>query len=101
MKIQGEKYRIMAESLAAVIKSRGGPEKIRSLFPGEIPFAGYWALWNLAENQIKIPDSHLAFQRGIWKRIYPYQPGFDVYSEGVNDSHIQTAITKICKEQGL
>jgi hypothetical protein len=85
MKIKDEKYNIMKLAVKDQVDSFG--KAIVTIKYAENPTKLIWAIWNKAYTTIRCNTG----------KEY-YKEYFDVYSDGVNDSHIETAMKKIFKE---
>ena len=42
-----------------------------------------------------------AFVGGHWLRVVQHLPGWNIYTDGVNDVHIETALRRIAADLGL
>lgn len=92
MKIQGAKYETMRNAMIAVVDYYGGREWLEAVLKLEnIRLLVLWRLWNIASDNLRYDDKHLLYRDRDRDRILPQYPGFDVYSDGVNDIHIETA----------
>lgn len=94
MKIQGEKYNTMATAIKAVVDSFGKDKIRQSMQHNKVKAA--WAVWSLAADDMRYTDSHPMFKHR--QRYASHNPTFDVYSDHVNDDHIETALFKILKD---
>ena len=101
MKINGQKYETMKAAMWAVIDHAGGPEIIKDRYAKYSPGRMLWDVWHQAEDNLRYADNHPSFVSGQWARIVPQNPSFDVYSDDVNDRHIETTIKHIGKELGI
>ncbi len=98
MKITGSKYDTMAAAVKAVVEYAGGPAKIKAAYAALTEKRLIWDLWHAASANILYDDAHPKFALGMCSRVYPHNPNFDLWSEGVNDAHIETALYKIWRE---
>ena len=101
MKIKGAKYDTMATSVKAVVEARGGATVLKKLAGTVKDTVILWGLWEMANRSLRYDDNHPGFANGHWERYVPQNQQFDVYSDDTNDSHIETAMRKICKDLGV
>ena len=101
MRVKETKYNKMKSAMTAVVDHYGGPTTVNKQFIGRTLMFMLWNIWTIAERNIRNNDSHPFFIDGYWKRIIPCEEGFDLYSDGDNDSHIATALRSIGNELGL
>jgi hypothetical protein len=80
MRIKPEKYETMRAGMIAAVMDLGGAAKI-------------------AEQYRSYSDTRILFD--VWAIALRSLPGFDQYSNGDNDSHIETALRKIGNELNL
>jgi hypothetical protein len=98
MKITGSKFATMAAAVKAVVEYAGGPRAIMAAYDRYTEKRLIWDLWHAASHNILYDDAHPQFALGYCTRVYPHVPNFDIYSDGVYDSHIETALFKIWRE---
>lgn len=101
MKINQHDYVIMFHAVKAVVENAGGPQPIKDRYADKTVRRMLWDVWHAADNNLRYDDTHPGFAKGLWPRVHPQYPGFDLYANGLNDSHIETALHKIGKELGL
>ncbi len=101
MRIKAQQYDTMRVALKAVVDHAGGAEAVRKQYATKTMGRLLWDLWHVAEDNLRYDDTHPGFANGHWPRVFPHNPSFDLYANGVNDSHIETALRKIGKELGL
>ena len=110
MKINGKKYETMKGAIKSLVEHMGGAESVKAFYARTLPAElaeqrkitrMVWDLWTTAERSILYHDDHPGFAQGHWMRVCPQVPGFSVYTDGVNDVHIETAIRKIGAELGI
>jgi len=99
MKIKGAKYEVMKSAMLAIIE-RYGRKAIAKHFEGRSDTWVFWALWSQASFDLRNSDTHPAFGKGRVRTV-PHNADFNIYSDGVNDNHIETALKKICNEAGI
>jgi hypothetical protein len=80
MKICEVKYETMRAALILAIEQGGGTDHIRTEYKGLSRTRMLFDVWHVALRSL---------------------PGFDMYSDGDNDDHIETALRKIGREAGL
>ena len=97
MKITGSKYETMA-AVKAVVEYAGGPAKVKAAYAALTEKRLIWDLWHAASANILYDDAHPRFALGMCTRVYPHDPNFDLWSDGVADAHIETALYKIWRE---
>lgn len=100
MKIQPAKYNVMLAAMRAVVE-HFGLEKVKANFAGKSDAWIVWGIWRVAHNNLQYDDKHPFFMDGTWTRIHPHDPTFRLYEEGLHDSHIETALKRICRELGV
>lgn len=100
MRIKGEKLRVMETAFAAVVK-KIGKEALLTYFSSSSNRLMVWDIWRIAWRNLQYDDSHPLYQNGTWQRIVPPNLSFDLYSDGDNDTHIETALIHIAKKCGL
>ncbi len=98
MKITGSKYEIMKAAVTAVVEKAGGPAAVKCAYADLTEKRLVWDLWHAASSNILYNDRHPKFALGMCTRVYPHIPSFDLWSDGVNDAHIETALYKIWRE---
>jgi hypothetical protein len=103
MKIVAAKYAKMLAGMRAVVDHLGGPAVVndKAHTSGFSETRSLWDLWHIVSDNLKYDDSHPWFISGRWTRLIPQDATFDVYSDGANDSHIETALKRIAKELRL
>ncbi len=101
MKIKQPQFDTMMAAVKAAVEHAGGPQAVRKAYATKTVGRMLWDLWNTASDSLKYDDSHPFFVSGEWSRVCPQQPAFDVYANGANDAHIETALRKIGKALGL
>lgn len=101
MKMSPQRYNELKEGIRQVV-DHFGPQKIKEQYE-LAPKRMIWDLLRILIRNWGYDDTHPAFAEGVWKRIIPYK-GIDYstyYNEGLNDSHLTTALNKIVRELGL
>lgn len=93
IKMSDEKYQDMANGILKVIE-KNGKEKIGEAYK-EKPIRVIWEVFHEWHFQKKNDDNHPSFKQQPDRRVVEYTPGYDVYSGGLNDSHIQSALKSI------
>jgi hypothetical protein len=101
MKINGTKYDTMFHGMQAVVKHLGGPVAVKATFEALTERRMLWDLWHTVDKDLRYDDAHPNFQSGGWIRVIPQNPTFDVFSDGVNDAHIETTLRRIGQELGI
>jgi hypothetical protein len=111
MKINGRKYDTMKRAMTALVESMGGAIAVKELYVVKLLATGIdehrkqtrmvWDLWSTAERSLLYDDTHPGFVKGHWVRVVQHLPGWSVYTDGVNDVHIETALRKIGAELGI
>lgn len=99
-KITWEKFKQIEGAMTAIVNHLG-KEALVEQYKGRARERMLWDVFHAAHNQLQFDDEHPHFESGVWPRLYPYCPGFYLYSEGVNDDHVWTAVNKIGKSLGL
>lgn len=106
MRVKPQKYEKIKNAIRAVA-DHYGPANVKADVGKEVngkpltPMGMMWALFTVADRNMRYDDTHPHFQSGRWVRIIPTDPSFDMYSDGDNDQHLATALKKIGKELGL
>jgi hypothetical protein len=101
MKIFGTKYEKMKAAMRAVIEFAGGPASVKAAYAKLSPARMLWDTWHSASRNLLYDDNHPAFKSGQWSRVHPHDLHFDLWSDDVNDRHIETALKHLGKELGL
>lgn len=113
MKIPETTYNTLLGAIGAIVDHKGGAIVIRRSFTirglsvshsQAVPSSELrmlWDLYHIATRNIMYDDTHPLYQNGTWVRIYPYQPNWNIYSLGINDTHIETALRRIGKKLEL
>jgi hypothetical protein len=101
MKINGVKYDTMKNAMQAVVNHFGGASAVKEFYKHKTSDGMLWALWHITSDNMRYDDTHPNFRFGLWTRIIPQNPSFDMYSDNHNDVHIATALRKIGKELGI
>jgi hypothetical protein len=101
MKITGPKYDLMAAAIRGFVEAFGGVANVQRSCAKMNNRQFLWWVWNYASDSLLYDDSHPLFSRSGRTRVHPHVPGFDVYADGVNDSHIETALKSIFSDVGL
>lgn len=102
MKIAGIKFARMKGAVKAVVDNIGPSAVMKKRTANQWSESRLlWELWNAAQNNLIYNDGHPCFANCHWTRVYPHCEGFNVYSDGINDAHIETALRKIAKELGI
>lgn len=101
MKIQSDLFAAMESSVKAVVEHGGGVPKLRDWMQssGLSVTAAMWRLWSIALHDLQYDDSHPSYTQR--QRIVPHRPGFNIYSSGINDDHIATALRRIMRSMGF
>jgi hypothetical protein len=99
MKIQGQKYKKMKAAYTAVVNHIGIEVINKNWLKVHSETKIIWAIWWQANTNLTCDDTHPTFIRQ--KRIHPYDASFDMYSDGDNDNHIDTALKKISRDLGV
>ena len=100
MRINGSKYMTMKNGLKACLEYHG-VKYVRRTFAGMTVCSMLWDCWHTVSDNLRYDDKHPMFRDEVRGRFIPDQPNFDVYSDGIHDSHISTALLKIAREIGL
>jgi len=98
MKITGSKFETMKAAVLAVVTRAGGKAAVEAAYAALTERRLIWDLWHAASANIMYDDSHPKFALGMCTRVFPYTPDFDLWSDDVNDAHIETALFKIWRE---
>lgn len=101
MRMTAKTYEIVRAAIRAVVENYGGPTAVRKAYANLSTERMLWDTWNLASFDLRNDDDHPFYTSGKHKRVCAYVPGFDVYREGLNDTHIATALRKIGRELEL
>jgi hypothetical protein len=103
MKIPETTYNTLLEAIRVFVDKNGGLETIRSKYisAGLSEKRMRWDLFWVVMRNITQDDTHPYYLNGQWTRFYPYQADFNIYADGVNDDHIDTALRKICRDLDL
>lgn len=103
MRIQDQKYLTVYNAIRAVLAYHGGVAKVKATCEAKSfsPLGVMWRLFNVAADNLRYDDNHPHFQSGQWPRIVSHDPTFDMYSNGDNDEHWNTALKKMGRELGL
>jgi len=103
MKIPETTYNVLLEAISAIVDHEGGAIAVKRSFSmdGLSELRMMWYLYHIATRNIMYDDTHPLYKNGSWIRAYPYQPNWNIYSLGVNDDHIDTALRKICRDLDL
>jgi hypothetical protein len=101
MKIVGSKYETMKAAMRAVVEYAGGPAPVKAAYAKLSSGRMLWDLWHAASRNLLYDDSHPMFANGRCSRVHPHEPHFDLWSDDVNDRHIETALKHIGRELGL
>ena len=84
-----------------MVENEGGPAPVKAIYAKLTQMRMLWDVWHVASHNLLYDDNHPAFSNGLWSRVHPYEPHFDIYSDNVNDRHIETALKQIGRELGL
>lgn len=102
MKMDRAKYETIKKAIAAVVQRISRNEALLGIISNNPrPMGVMWQLFEYASHNIQYDDNHPGFATGQWPRVYPTVPGFNLYSGGLNDDHIDTALKSISKELDL
>ena len=100
----------MRRAIKALVESMGGSVKVKEFYAKTLPAEigehrqqtrMVWDLWATAERSLLYDDTHPAFVGGHWLRVVQHLPGWNIYTDGVNDVHIETALRRIAADLGL
>ena len=100
----------MLRAVKSLVESMGGTESVKTFYsktlPPDLPehrkqTRMIWDLWARAERSLLYDDNHPGFAQGHWVRVVPQEPGWNIYTDGVNDVHIETALRRIANNLGL
>lgn len=103
MKIKGARYEELKEGVRAILAHHGLDQLKQHYKEANYPESSMmWELLNQALYDFENDDTHPAYRKGGRTRIVPCKAReWNLYADGVNDSHIETALRKIGKELGL
>ena len=99
MRINGQKLATMKAAMTAVLEYFGKAAVASRIANSDRTIIA-WNAWNIASDHLRYNDTHPAILRRL-RELVPQDPTFDAYSNGDNDSHIQTAILKILRDNGF
>lgn len=104
MKLDQTTYNKIKVAVKAVVEHAGGPQAVKAEYQQQnlTERRMLWDVFRFASRNLQYDDTHPAFSQGMWTRVCPYDPHFNVYADrSVKDDHIFTALKRIGKELGL
>ena len=103
MRIKGTRYQELKEGVRAILDHHGLDQLEEHYKKANYSVTSMmWELLNQVLYDFENDDSHPAYAKCGRTRIVPYKGReWNLYADGVNDSHIETALKKIGKELGL
>lgn len=103
MKMSPERYAELKEGIRQMVDHHG-KAPTEAEFKGKTLTRMMWAIFHAVLFDWQYEDTHPAYAAGK-VRVLPHKDhnylNGKLYGEGLNDSHIETALKKIAKELGL
>jgi hypothetical protein len=103
MRITGTKFDTILNAMKAVIDFYGGPAIVKKMAEEKkyTQKRMLWDVWHVAHDNLRYDDTHPMFAQKKRDRIIPQNTSFDMYSNGDNDDHFDTALRVVGKRLGI